>query len=442
MNKAREQRDVLRLIDEQVDNISQTLANLAAIPAVGTTGEGYPEIVALLSKKLSEAGLDTEAIDIPSDYVTGHWGADLEKITEYTRVTRLASRAIVLGRYKGARSGAPSLHLTQHYDMPGPLAVAHPGTAEVTDGRIAAPAVSFCRAGIVAMLAAAKALTQAGIPLAGDLFVSFTPDTHMGGETGAGYLVEQHLGRSHWVITGSEGGPDTLVLGYKGDLFLKITTRGKSVSADAPHLGINAIDKMATVQRALAELEPKFMKRESRWPIIPRESARPTMVFSQIRSSGSAQVPDTCILTVDLRVVPEETTAEVFEEIMEIIRSLQSKDKDLNVEVNPVHVTEPAVTESDAPLAEALRRNVREVLGVEPRTAVHAYYTEFRLFREHWGAQTINYGPGRPERMKGQPENVLVSDVVSTAKVLALTARDLLTPTGSSSGEPRSRASN
>jgi succinyl-diaminopimelate desuccinylase len=99
------------------------------------------------------------------------------------------------------------------------------------------------------------------------------------------------------------------------------------------------------------------------------------------------------------------------------------------VDIEIVHAVEPAVTESSSTLAATVERNVREVLGLDPYFAVHAYYTDFRMFRNEWGAETINYGPGRRERVDGEPEHVLIADVLATAKVLAHTIRDLLQPT-------------
>src|SRR5262249_42888218 len=161
------------------------------------------------------------------------------------------------------------------------------------------------------------------------------------------------------------------------------------------------------------DLQPKLAARSSRWRVAPAESTGATLVCSRIESSPGIRVPDRCSLFVDRRVLPEETATSAFEEIMDIIRGLQAQDKDLVVEVEKLHVVEPAASDPDAALARALARNVQAVLGAEPKTELHTYYTEFRLFPHQWGAETVNYGPGRPERVAGEPEHVLVSDVVS-----------------------------
>jgi acetylornithine deacetylase/succinyl-diaminopimelate desuccinylase-like protein len=129
---------------------------------------------------------------------------------------------------------------------------------------------------------------------------------------------------------------------------------------------------------------------------------------------------------VDRRILPEETVDSALDEIRQIVISLQAKDPTLKVDLEVVHAVEPAATDAGSRLAEVLRRNIREVLGVEPRTAILPYYTEFRLFRHGWSAETIDYSPGRRMVVKGEVERVLVSDVMVAAKVLALTALDIV----------------
>jgi len=412
-------------IEHERPTIARDMVDLMRLPAFGATGEGYPEIAAFLAGKMNDAGLHVETIDVPHEFLVAQWGRDLGRTVEYLPVQRFAGRPIVFGRRRGTRPGSPSLHLTQHYDLPGYQSSAFSASpVQLRDDQVYAAGASRCRAGIVAMLAAARALIQTNAPFAGDLFLSFTPDNHLGGETGAGYLVGQGIGRSDLVITGSAGGPDTLVLGYKGAVWAKVTTRGVSALASEPHRGLNAIDKMAVVQRALSNLDTNIRTRSSAWPLVPPELARPTLVQSRIASTGVG-VPDICTLYVDRRLTPEESVSGALDEIREALHPLRLTDPDLTVDLDMVHGVEPAATDPSVPLAAALTRNIRAVLGVEPRMELYGYYTEFRLFAHEWGSQVVNYSPGRHEH-NGEAEHVSVSDITAAAHVLALTVRDMV----------------
>jgi succinyl-diaminopimelate desuccinylase len=416
-------RKLIECVDEQAGDLSSTLIDLATMPAFGTTGKGYPEIVAFLGSALSDAGLSVDTVEIPTEYLRKHWGENLERSAQYIPVCEPVPRAIVLGQLGESRSCERNLHLTQHYDLPN----TRESVARVSsfNGCVSAPGVSTCRAGILAILVAVRAVTLTRLELIGNLFVSFTPDNHLGGETGAGYLVHKGYGKSGLVITGSESGPDTLVLGYKGAAWIRITTYGRPAGASTPHLGINAIDKMANIQRALSVIATQT-KRSSRLPIVPPEAMRSSIVCSKIESSGWG-VPTKCVMFIDRRIGPDETVQDVLREIEETIEILRTQDKDLRADVDMVHAVEAATTDPGAALAVTLSENIRRVLGVEPKNAVLPYYTEFRVFAHEWNAQVVNYSPGRLSHVVGDPERVRVSDVISAAKVLAFTIADLLT---------------
>jgi succinyl-diaminopimelate desuccinylase len=413
-------------IDRQTDEIAATLTELAAIPALGKTGDGYPEVAELLLDKLAATGLDVRAIDVPKEFLLSKWGDDFEKTAEYIAVSRFVPRTIAFGALTQATHVAPSLHLTQHYDLPARLATELARTKVATaNGRVSAPGVSFCRAGIAAMLAAVKAVITSGLGLRGDLFLSLTPDNHLGGETGAGYLIDQGIGRSEMVLAGSESGVDTVVLGYKGALWVKVITHGKTATAAVPHQGINAIDKMVEIHQSLSELRSRLAMRTSEWPIATGDTPGATLVCSQIVSAGWG-VPHTCTMFVDRRVLPDETTQSALREILDAVDSAKAKDPELSVDVEVIHASEPVATDRQARLPDALLRNIRTVVGTEPRTLLETYYTELRLFAEHWGAEAVSYSPGRPSSSEEQPESVAVSDVLASAKVIALTIQDLL----------------
>jgi succinyl-diaminopimelate desuccinylase len=416
--------DLERQIDTDIDEIAELLTHVGALPALGKTGDGYPEMAALLTREMKATGMEVEPVDVPTDYLLEQWGSEFERTSDYIAVARHVPRTIVFGRHPGIKAGAPSLHLTQHYDLPARLATELAAEGAEREGdRVTGPGVSFCRAGIISMLLAARALTR--LELAGDLFLSFTPDNHLGGETGAGYLVHRALGKSPYVITGSEGGPDLVGLGYKGALWLKITTRGKTATAAIPSQGVNAIDKMAIVQAALSDLARRLETHTSRWPILPTEAGSATLIVSQIRSSGWG-VPNECVAFIDRRILPDETLSAALEEVRDVLRGLEATDPDMQVEMQVIHAVEPAGTDPSGPLASSLRRSIGEVLRVKARDAVFSYYTDFRLFGAGWGAETVNYSPGRVDRPDNAREFVVLRDVTDAAKVLVRTATEFL----------------
>jgi succinyl-diaminopimelate desuccinylase len=385
------------------------------------TGDQYREYTDYFSGKLEQLGLEVQKIDVPEEKLLSVWGKELEKSRKYIAVRKVSPRIIVLAKWPGL-VGHPKLHLWTHYDVT--EGRGNSFEPSVKDGKIFGKGASDPRSGTACVLMALKALRKAGIVLNGDIFVSAVPDADLGGDTGTGYLVEKGYGKSDMVITSYMGGPDTVLIGYKGDIWWEITTYGKKAHTSEPHLGINPIEKMMKIQSAILALDQKYRGVRSKWNILPPESARPTITIARIFTEGHF-IPDRCVMHVNRRLIPEETVENAHEDLMEQIRRLQNEDPDLNVEVEQAHVVENPVTPPDNPLVQTLVKNIKGTLNVEAKIALRAYYTDSRFFATKWNVPTVNYGPG-PGFYYSPGENVAIQDLISATKVMALTIIDLL----------------
>jgi succinyl-diaminopimelate desuccinylase len=414
---------IVNVVDGMQDETVDLTCKLVKYRTVSETGDDYLECTDFLSNELAEAGMEVRKIDVPKETLQDLWGKELEKSRRYIEVKKFSPRTIVLGEWSGTL-GKPCLHINNHYDV---MEGGSPFEATVKNGKIFGKGTTDPWAGNVSAIMAVQALRRAKVKLKGRLFLSATPDNHLGGESGAGYLVDRGYGKSDMVITCSPGGANTATLGYKGALWIEITTFGKTAHAGEDSEGINAIDKMMKVHRALYELDQEYVRKRirSKWPTSPPECSRPTITMAAINATGLG-VPDRCVMYVDRRINPEETVDKVKDEILKRIRTLEKKDKDLKVNIDFVHEVESSVTPKDSNLAKTLTKNIREILGARPKTLIWCYYQDFRFFRSKWKSQTVNYSPGLPKIYRGPSEYVPIRDLVTATKVLALTIADLL----------------
>jgi len=107
------------------------------------------------------------------------------------------------------------------------------------------------------------------------------------------------------------------ITAHKGSLWLQLETRGKAAHGAMPHLGKNAIHKMANVVEAL-ETDYAAQLRKHRHPVLGRATVNVGSI------SGGAQpniVPDHCTITIDRRTLPGETDAAVRREIDSFLKS-------------------------------------------------------------------------------------------------------------------------
>lgn len=412
-----------QIVDGMKNEIVDLTCQLVRFPTIAATGASYPECTAFLSEKFEDAGLAVERIEIPREYLENIWGKNLEKSREYLEVREWAPRVIVLGKWTGT-TGKPTLHLNCNYGLSD--ARGNPFEPTVKEGKIFGKGASDPRAGTVSQIMAVKALKKAGVTLKGNLFVSETPDNHLGGESCVGYLVDEGYGKSSMVILGMQSGADTVILGHKGALWLKITTFGK-YAHPGERGGINAIDKMVKIHNAIYEIDRRFVKKKikTKWPIWPPGVSRPTFDTAAIKADGLG-LPVKCVMYADRRINPEETMEDAKEEILQEIRKLKKTDKELKVDIEFVHSVDSSVTPSDSLLAKTLKKNIRQAMGMKPKAFVMSGYKNNRFFQAKWKAQTVIYSPGLPLVHRGSREYVPIQDLVSATKVLALTIRDLL----------------
>ena len=140
-----------------------------------------------------------------------------------------------------------------------------------------------------------------------------------------------------------------VVTAHKGDLWLRVTTHGKSAHGSQPHLGRNAILAMA---RVVEELETNYaaaLKRRTH-PLLGHATVNVGAI------AGGKQpniVPDRCEILVDRRTLPGESDAEVIAELRALLRRL-GVDAELT---DTKHAPCPALeTDPDLPLVRQLTR--------------------------------------------------------------------------------------
>ncbi len=177
-------------------------------------------------------------------------------------------------------------------------------------------------------------------------------------QSGSRALVKRGL-RADLAIVGE---PTRLkvITAHKGDLWLRVTTHGKSAHGSNPHLGKNAVHAMA---RIVEELETHYAAtlRQRTHPLLGHATVNVGFI------AGGKQpniVPDRCEILVDRRTLPGETDAAVIAELRALLRRLgvDAELTDTKNEPCPALETDPSL-----PLVRQLARcaGQRRALGVD-----------------------------------------------------------------------------
>ena len=112
-------------------------------------------------------------------------------------------------------------------------------------------------------------------------------------------------------------------LGGRGRAEVFLTVKGIPAHASTPHLGVNALKKMATLILALNEWEPPYD------PVLGYGIFEPTEIISNPYPSVSV-LPDRCRVRSDRRLLAGEKESDVLDPILAIINNLHAEDSAFN----------------------------------------------------------------------------------------------------------------
>ena len=172
-----------------------------------------------------------------------------------------------------------------------------------------------------------------------------------------------------------------VVTAHKGDLWLRLSTRGKAAHGARPELGRNAIHTMAKCINAIeTEYAQNLGKR--RHPVL----GHPTINTGIVRGGSQPNiVPDVCEADLDRRTLPGESFTTISREIGEVLKKRGLKARLTNVKgyTCPAMETDPTL-----PMVQQLMRTVRQTkpLGVD-------YYCDAANIAAT-GVPAIVWGPG------------------------------------------------
>ena len=327
----------------------------------------------------------------------------------------------------------PTLLLNGHMDVVDvgdPARWHHPPyDGVIEDGVLYGRGACDMKGGLAAMVYAVKALREAGVELAGDLYV-------------VGVVQEEPCeGLAMQVLVEEEGiHPDYVVLcepsnlqvriGHPGRMEMEVDVQGRAAHASAPELGNNAIHNAARLIFGIELLAPRLATD----PFLGQGTIAVTEIESQAASRNA--VPDCCKFYIDRRLTLGETERKALAEIQNIINT-----EEVNAEVR---VTEYRIASytgfdcrarnvfpawaipQDHPLVQATVRSVRETLGYRPRLGRWSFSTDGTYTAGVANLPTVGFGPGEERYAHTQDDQIRLNDVVDAARVYARLAVELL----------------
>ena len=410
---------VLACADAGDDAMVGLLAELVRLPSVSGS-EAEHHLQARLAALLSAEGLEVDHWPIPlaeTLAAPGFPGSEVSRAEAWGLVGRLPGR-----------SPGPSLLLNAHVDVVPPgdpgTWTADPFGGEVAGDTLYGRGACDMKGGLVAALAAVRALRRARVPLAGDVLVACVQGEEDGG-LGTFAMLARGWRAGACVIPEPTG--LDLVPASAGALTFRLRVPGRAAHAARRTAGVSAVERFWPVFQALRDLERARNAEVD--PLMARwEVAYPIEVGVVRGGDWASTVPDLLVAEGRLGVALDEPADAARRALEAAVADACRADRWLRG--HPVEVEwwggqfASGRTPMDDPLLAAVRRAHAAVSDRPQATWGAPYGSDLRLLTGLGGVPTVHYGPGDAGLAHGPDESVPLAEVRTAARALAVLALD------------------
>lgn len=213
----------------------------------------------------------------------------------------------------------------------------------IKSGKIYGRGTSDMKGAMVCLILALRIIEKLNLTPKYNIRVVNCTDEEVGYYPGVRYLAEK--GYLKGIIFCMELAINPFIpTGAAGSLDIIVETIGKSCHSGMNFLGVNALEEMIPILNELMELKKNVEARQSKDILgLPRPGSQESLNMSPmfnldiIRSGEKSNiVPDSCVLTINRRIIPDENYEDVKQEIIEAIERGKAKSKalDLNITFN------------------------------------------------------------------------------------------------------------
>lgn len=219
------------------------------------------------------------------------------------------------------------------------------------------------------------------------------------------------LGAQGWVMDLEPTG-GALRMAHKGRTWFELTMTGVTAHASTPWEGADAIAGMAEAIRTV-RLEVEDLPED-------KELGLSTVTFGQVKGGYSPYVvPDSCTVTIDMRLVPPANTLLAQKIVQHAIDQAAQEVPGVAGSYRITGDRPPIPSNLQSGLVAAVQEAVREVTGGPAPVDVFTGYTDTAVVAGLCGnGDCLSYGPGSLELAHKPNEYVPLADLARVRRVL------------------------
>ena len=413
------------------ERIEIDLRELVRIPSITGSEEAIQDEMV---RRFREIGLATERIE--TDPVTfaavPDWpGAEMPR----------TSLPVVVGRL--GRPGGRRILLVGHVDVvpPGDPATwtGDPFSGDVRDGRLYGRGACDMKGGVVAILAALRAVAASGVAdrFDGEVLAVSVPSEEDGGQ-GMLAAIRAGIVGDAAVITEPTG--LDVVIAHAGALTFRLAVPGRAAHASVRREGVSALDNLYTLLRALEADETARNAAETDPLMTVLGLPYPTIVGKIEGGEWASTVLDRVVVEGRYGVKLGRTWRDAEEDLRACIDAACAADPFLRDHPVGLELTggkfSSARVPADHPLPVSLAAAAESTLGRRPALLGEPYGADMRLLVNEGRTPTVIFGPGDVKVAHSANEFVSLDEVADCARVLAAWVVEQLAPATSPRSAP------
>jgi acetylornithine deacetylase len=376
-------------------------------PEMDPDSPGELELSNFLKDELSRIGLEARTQRVP---------LKSRKVRRQNTIGRLR-----LGGGRKTKS-TKTLMLNGHMDTVPSEGMKIPAfKAVVRNGFLYGRGSSDMKGGIASFVAAAKLLAESDEKFSGELLLAFvTGEEYL--SSGTESIVQSHKYQADGAIVG-EPTDLKLALAHKGFTWFEVEVLGRAAHGSVPEEGVDAIERAAKlVQKIETSLKPTLSKKNH--PLV----GYPRIHTSWIEGGRAWNIiADRCVLKLERRTIPGESSNEVYDEIKNLIEEIRSEDKasrSAQFKLSRLFERDPLETKANEPIAHAVISSYQKVFRIKATPIGMPYWTDAAYLSKPGGVPSIVIGPGSVSEAHTAGEKVDVAQVYTAVDLYAESVRE------------------
>ncbi len=408
---------VLKAVEAFSDEIIDLTGRLTAEPS---TLENEASVLNVMEDALVGLGYDPVRVPIVPDRLANHPGFAPVPWKYGTADGRHNLVAVLKGTDSNARSALFNGHLDVAPETPLDYWKTDPFTPVVKDGWMYGRGAGDMKAGVAAMVYAAKAVERAGFGLKGDLTLETVIEEECSGN---GALACLDAGYDADAVLIPEPFNLTILTQQVGVLWFRVDVGGMASHVLNTQAGSNAVEKLFPIIQALRELEKEM--NAAPHPAGFEDIANPLNLNIGIMKGGfwPSTVPSSAELHCRLAFYPHESYETTCERIVNCVRQAAAADPWLAANQPKVNFygfrSKGHNIEPGHPVLQIVSDGHKLLTGSEPADYNCTCTTDLRAFFCYGKARGTCYGPVA-ENIHAANERVRLESIIQTAKVYGL----------------------